>query len=240
MFGWRKRIGYISPSVLEITAYDFFQMAPEGVGIVGMSSNIPHWSPDNFEKAVDHIENDAKYLRDRHVDYIIYAGVPVITTRGKGADRVIIERLSSVSGKPATTSIRSALDAMHHLGIKRIAIASPYPANLQTTVTAFVKSDGIDVLLERSMDVPFLTLHAVPPHQIYQFASQVIAQAPEADALYIPCPQWQVQPIVDVLERDCGKTVIAGDPADFWAAFKSLGIRDRIDGFGRLLRSLSE
>jgi maleate cis-trans isomerase len=239
MYGWRKRIGYISPSVLEITSHDFNQIAPEGIGMVGMSSNIPHWSPDNFEKAVAQIEEDARYLKNRLVDYIIYAGVPVVTTRGKGADRDLIARLTAASGKPATTSIRSALDAMHHMGMKRIAIASPYPAALQSTVVAFVKTEGIEILHETSMDVPFLTLHAVPPYQIYQFALQVIAANPDADGLYIPCPQWQVAEIVDMLERDSGKPVVAGDPADFWAAFKALGIRDRIEGYGKLLESLS-
>jgi len=239
MFGWRKRIGHISPSVFEIIAHDFNRLGLDGIGLVGMTSNIPHWSPENFEKAVDHIENDARYLKDRLVDFIIYAGVPVITTRGKGADRELIARLTKASGKPATTSIRAALDAMHHLGMKRVAIASPYPAALQGSVVSFVKSDGIEVLHETSMDVPFLTLHAVPPYQIYQFARDVIAANPDADGLYIPCPQWQVAEIVDVLERDCGKPVVAGDPADFWAALKTLGIRDRIEGHGKLLESLS-
>ena len=32
MFGSRKRIGYISPSVLEVVPFDFYRFAPEGVG----------------------------------------------------------------------------------------------------------------------------------------------------------------------------------------------------------------
>lgn len=35
MNGWRKRIGYISPSVHETTVHDFFQYKLTGVGIVG-------------------------------------------------------------------------------------------------------------------------------------------------------------------------------------------------------------
>lgn len=28
MFGYRARIGYISPSVIELNAYDFYRIAP--------------------------------------------------------------------------------------------------------------------------------------------------------------------------------------------------------------------
>ena len=30
MFGFRGRIGYISPSIIELNAYDFYRIAPEG------------------------------------------------------------------------------------------------------------------------------------------------------------------------------------------------------------------
>ena len=30
-FGWRRRIGYITPTVIEVVAYDFYRFAPDGV-----------------------------------------------------------------------------------------------------------------------------------------------------------------------------------------------------------------
>ncbi|MGH7825372.1 MAG: hypothetical protein ACREQ7_09380 [Candidatus Binatia bacterium] len=33
MFGYRARIGYISPSVIELNAYDFYRIVPKGVGL---------------------------------------------------------------------------------------------------------------------------------------------------------------------------------------------------------------
>jgi len=49
MNGWRKRIGFISPSVHETTMHDFFQYKLEGVGIVGITSNIAGWIKGDFE-----------------------------------------------------------------------------------------------------------------------------------------------------------------------------------------------
>ena len=43
-----------------------------------------------------------------------------------------------------------------------------------------------------------------------------------------------------LIERECGVPVVTGAHADYWEAFRSLGINDRIEGHGRLMASLSE
>ena len=52
MFGWRKRIGYIGPTVMEVVPYEFYKFAPEGVGLVGVTCNIDDWSAEWFDKAL--------------------------------------------------------------------------------------------------------------------------------------------------------------------------------------------
>ena len=42
-FGWRKRIGLLSPTVIETAAYDFYRLAPDGVSLCATTSNIEHW-----------------------------------------------------------------------------------------------------------------------------------------------------------------------------------------------------
>jgi len=39
-FGWRKRIGLLSPTVIETAAYDFYRLAPDGVSMCATTSNI--------------------------------------------------------------------------------------------------------------------------------------------------------------------------------------------------------
>lgn len=240
MNGWRKRIGYISPSILETTAHDFFRFAPTGVGLVGITSNIETWGKDHFENALARLVKDATSLATRKVDYIIYAGVPLLVARGKGADLELIASIRKATGLESTTSVRAALDAMDWFGVRRIALATPYPAETQRNTVQFLRAHDIELVKEASLDVGFRVLQDVHPHEIYQFGRQVFESAPGAEALYIPCPQWQVQEAVEPLEHDLGVPVIAGDPADFWAAFRSVGIHDRIEGCGSLLRSLSE
>jgi maleate cis-trans isomerase len=98
--------------------------------------------------------------------------------------------------------------------------------------------------LVEGWDIGFKELQNVAPSAIYRFASGVLARATKqaggCDALYLPCPQWQAAQIVDVLEQDSGMPVIAYTHATFFAAFKTLGLRDPIHGHGRLLASLAD
>ena len=240
MNGWRKRIGFISPSIIETTVHDFFRYAPTGVGHVGITCNIETWGRDHFEGALARLAEDARSLATRKVDYIIHGGVPLIVGRGKGADLELIAAIRNATGLPATTSVRSALDAFDSLGIRKIVLATPYPDEVQQATLAFLKAHDIEVLNAASMKIGFRVLQDIHPQQIYQFGREVLAAAPDADGIYIPCHQWQVQEVIEALEHDTGKPVIGGSSADWWAAFRTLGIRDRIEGCGCLMRSLSE
>src|SRR5256714_12195830 len=108
-FGWRKRIGLLSPTVIETAAYDFYRLAPDGVSMCATTSNIEHWNKENFKDHVlDPIVTAEKYLASRHADYILHTEMPVVTTRGKGFDEELVKQITDVTGMPATTSNRSA------------------------------------------------------------------------------------------------------------------------------------
>jgi maleate cis-trans isomerase len=71
--GWRKRIGVLSPTVMETACHDFFRMAPDGVSICSITSNVEHWNNENFKQAViDPLVTLSKYLASREVDYIMH------------------------------------------------------------------------------------------------------------------------------------------------------------------------
>ena len=132
------------------------------------------------------------------------------------------------------------MEAFRHLGARRIAIASPYADRHNQALSAYLELHDFDLVWVEGMDMPFKRLSTIPPAEIRRFAADVMARAPRHDALYLPCPQWQAAQIVDALERDSGMPVIAYSHAAFFAAFKTLGIKDPIRGHGRLLASLSE
>ena len=127
-FGWRKRIGYIGPTVMEVVPYEFYRYAPDGIGLVGVTCNIDDWSAEYFDKALAQVTTAAAYLGSRGVDFIIHGGGPLVVARGKGYEQVVVNDIETAAGVRATTGVRAAIDSLRHIGAQRVAIASPYPA----------------------------------------------------------------------------------------------------------------
>jgi len=241
MFGWRRRIGYIAPTVMEVVPYDFYRFAPEGVGLVGVTCNIDDWRPEEFEKGLAQVATAAGYLGSRGVDFIIHGGGPLVVSRGKSFEAKIVSEIGSASGVPATTGVRAGMEGLRAVGATRVGIASPYPKRHDEAMSGYLNAGGLDVVAAEGLDLPFKELQNLPPSEIYRFARGVIerAKARGAEACYMPCPQWQAAATVDALERDTGVTVVAYAHATFYVAFKTLGIRDAITGHGKLLASLA-
>jgi len=239
--GWRKRIGILSPTVIETAALDFSRLAPDGVTMCAITSNIEHWNKENFKQSViDPLISMSKYLASRDVDYIMHCGMPVVTTRGKGFEEEIVKIITDATGLPASTSIRSAIRALNHLGIKKVAVLSPYPQDLHQSAVKFLKDSGFEVVGEHTMDVVFKRLQDVTPAQIAAGAEKLLASAPTADGIYVPCNQWAAADAAPLIEKSRGLPVVTGSHADHWEAFRTLGIHDRIEGQGRLMRSLGD
>jgi maleate cis-trans isomerase len=239
MFGWRRRIGYITPTVMEVVAYDFYRFAPDGVGLVGVTCGIDDWRPEEFEKGLAQVNHFAAYLGSRGVDFVIHGGGPLVVARGKGYEETIVESIEAAAGVPATTGVRAGMAALHHVGAKRVAIASPYPKANNDAMASYLDSMGFDVVAAEGRDIAFKALQDLAPSDIYRFARGVAGRAGAWDALYLPCPQWQASQVVTALEQDTGKPVIAYTHANFFVAFRALGLSDPISGHGRLLASLA-
>ena len=239
MFGWRKRIGYIAPTVLDVVPFEFYRFAPEGIGITGVTCSIDDWRPEEFEKGLAQVAAAATYLGSRGVDFIIHGGGPLVVARGPHFEDLIVRDVEAASKVKATTSIRAGMQALHHVGARRIAIASPYPKRHNDALTSHLTINGFEVLRADGMDLPFKEMQNLPPADIRGFVSGVIAAAPDADAIYLPCPQWQAAQTVEDLEQSTGKPVIAYTHACFFVAFRTMGVTDPIRGHGRLLASLA-
>jgi maleate cis-trans isomerase len=240
MFGSRKRIGYISPSVLEVVPFDFYRFAPEGVGLVGVTCNIDDWTQEHFDRALGQVKEAAGYLGARRVDYVIHGGGPLVVARGKGYEDLIVKDIEAIAKVPATTGVRSGMEALRHLGARRIAIASPYPERHNAALSGYLTTQGFEIVRAEGKDLPFKDMQNLPPADIRAFANGVLDRAGACDALYLPCPQWQAAQVVGAIERERSLPAVCYTHANFFAAFRTLGIKDAIRGHGRLLASLSE
>ena len=97
MYGWRARIGKISPSRSDSFTYEFYKIAPEGIVLVLSGFTIFELVGNDIERAHQRIEESAKDLAKVGVDFIITGGTPIFTYKGKGSDQAVIERIKELN-----------------------------------------------------------------------------------------------------------------------------------------------
>ena len=239
MFGYRARIGYISPSVIELNAYDFYRIVPDGVGLVAVACMVGGWKEDAYRQALEQVEACAKELSRRFCDFVIHGGAPLVLSQGKGFETRFIDRLQKTIGVPCTTSIVAAMDAFRDLSIARLAIVDPYPPDLNEKLVQYLKAWGFDVGSVVSLGTTFTESSVASVADIYRAAKQAVKEAGKADGIFIPCANFPVVDVIEPIETDVGLPVIANITSQLYVAFKAIGMRERINNYGKLMRMLS-
>ncbi len=238
MFGYRARIGYISPSVIELNGYDFYRIVPKGVGLVGVTCMVGGWKDEAYKQALAQVEACAKELGRRSCDFIIHGGAPLVLTQGKGFELRLIEKVKSISGTPCTTSIMAAMDAFRDLSTSRLAVVDPYPPDLNQTMIKYLKDWGFEVASVVSLETTFTESSVASIGDIYRAAKRAVREAGNATGIFIPCANFPVVDVIEEIETDLGLPVISNITSQLYVAFKTIGMREKINGYGRLLRML--
>jgi len=239
MYGWRGKIGLIVPSSNTTCEMEFHRMVPEGVSVhTARVFNPEVTQEEEKEKAM--LEMSAELLRAaREVasvqpGVIIYACTTASFIKGPGYDRELGDRVRRETGIPGYSTTTAVMEALKALGLKRIALATPYAQSIGERETIFLEKEipGMKVVAEKHLGyVANLPKGRLTPQSAYQTAREV--DRPEADGIFISCTNWRTMEIIEQLERDCGKPVITSTQASFWMAIKTLGVAGS-KGFGSL------
>ena len=187
MFGYRARIGYISPSVIELNAYDFYRIVPDGVGMIAVACMVGGWKEDAYREALKQVEGCAKELGRRNCDFVIHGGAPLVLSQGKGFEAALIDKLQSLTGVPCTTSIVAAMDGFRDLGLTRLAVVDPYPPDLNAKMVAYLKAWGFETASLVSLGTSFTESSIASVADIYRAARKAVREAGKADGIFIPC-----------------------------------------------------
>jgi len=239
-YGWRGKIGHVCPAIYDTGAYEFEKILPEGVITVTVTLNVQQLVVSEFERAAAIMIEGAKKLADEDAGVVITGGDPLITMKGVGADQKVIAEIRKLTGKPASTSITTAMDGLRAVGAKRIAIASPYTEERNLVTKKFLEGNGFEVAAVKSLGiVKNVDLTRLPLSASYKLALEAFRAAEGIQGIYLPCGRWPVVANLRSIEEDTGACAVSSIQSMAWFGLKSLGIREKIAGYGKLLESLS-
>lgn len=225
IYGWRARVGFVSPPLMtEMVPYEFYQMVPDGVGLLVTCMGLDDLTEEQMEQALGTAERHIREQNRRGVDYVVLGGTPLILSRGIDFEREMLVRLQALSSVPVTTTTRTALTALGSLGAKRIVSLTTYHSWRNELLSALLSAHGFEVLAVEGFASHIADIHAITPETVFREGKHILLHHPRAEAIYIPCAQLHTWPVVRGLERECGVPVVTSTLSWVWSALRHLKI----------------
>lgn len=233
-YGLRKRFGMLLPSVNTIAEPQINAMLPDGVSL--HVSRLQLRDGRNVLTMIERLEEGASLVADAAVDRIIFHCTAVSMWSPEIVDE-IARRIKSVTDIPIVITSEAVVGALAALAATKIVLLTPYEQETNDREVRFLQHRGIEVLRERGLGLSNgLRMAAVEPEQWYREALEM--REPEAQAYFISCTTIRSADVIDALERELDRPVITSNQVVAWQALRSVGIDERVEGFGTLLRDL--
>ena len=238
-YGHIGRVGFLSPGIIDETlSGQFYRMAPPGVTLVRTSLELRDVTVEEVNAALAKTERAAAELGKYRPDCIVFGGSPTVAVPGHGSDKIIVEKIERASGRRAFAAQAAAIEALQKYGAKKLALATPFPDNVNALVKGFLEKSGFEILSIRGSGVDYVDLSLTPLQTSWELGKRVFEEARRADALYFPGAPQPCVDIIETLEKELGTFVISSLQASLWKALQILKYRVPVEGYGRLLRDL--
>ena len=165
----------------------------------------------------------AELLADAKVDAISWNGTSA-GWLGLDTDRRLCERITAVTGIPASTAVLSLFDIMRERGEHRIGLVTPYTKDVQQAIERCFADEGIEVIAERHFDLSDnFSFGTVPEHRMSAAIEAVASASP--DCVTVLCTNLKAAPLVSALENQFGVPIHDSVAAAMHGAIRATGSR---------------
>jgi len=233
-FGTVARVGHLYPSG-GLCDYEIQLMAPEGVHFLTTRMPFRRTGVADDLALAEGLEVHAGLLADAAVDLIAFNCTAASMLLGP--ERVN-ERITAATGIASVTTIEAVLDALAHLGARRLLLLDPYPQEVEDAEVAHLAAAGFEVVARGgpACATP-VEQGSLPPEEWRRIALETDPRG--ADTVLISCAGAQVATSIAEIERTVGVPVVASNQALLWQVLRLLGLPASSPGYGRLLNEES-
>lgn len=252
---WRARWGVVIPAPNTAVEPDLWSLRPPGITFhIG---RVPAEAPppkdeaeyarleDRYSSQIQTPEGRAKYeaafklLSGIGADHFLFP-VSLVTTRTGIEGLQDLQRLFEQwsGGVGVTLGGQAVVDALEALGVRRVAVVSPYSEPAQQHVLDFLTEAGYDVVRSRALA---LGVGGIENMTTAMSVAEVVetlvdVDGPDVDVIFQSGANMSILAAVEEAERRTGKPVLGMNPTTVWSALRSNGFADRLEGCGVLFR----
>jgi maleate isomerase len=156
-------------------------------------------------------------------DVTVYACTSGSFVDGLSGEARIREAMQEAGARRAITTSGALLKAIHALGVRRLAVGTPYDATVTERLSRFLGEAGYE-----TTSSAFLGLTG----NIFRVSRQSVralalaADSPDADAVFLSCTNLRTFDVLEEVEKELGKPVLSANQVTMWAALRAAGLAE--------------
>lgn len=239
--GYRLKFGVVGPSTNTIVQPDLDEMRPMGVTNHYSRIEVPELpvsSNEDFLRLVATIQDNTlraiDLLRTCEMQYMVMGMSATTFWNGRKGAETYLGVMRERAGVDVSCGSFAMEAALNIYKAKRIAFLSPYFEVANEQVRRFFQDCGFTVVRDIALKRPSPVTIAHTTNAMCRDAIQRLDDD-DVDAIVQVGTNLSMVRLAAAAELFLGKPVIAINTATYWHALRTVGIQDRVAGFGTLL-----
>lgn len=225
----RAIIGVMTPAMNTVVQPELELMRPAGV------TNQMQRFRLGGEAVSDDLIEEAQKLMDCKPAAI---AVGLTTDAGPGGVEKLARRcaeLQDAVGVPVLNASAADHAALRAFGAKRVAVVTPFNAEIDQHVKANTEAAGFEVVAIKGTCAPSLPEICETPLDDIRAVFREVGAA-ECDAILQVGTALPVVALLEELEDELAKPIVACNAAVYWQTLRAIGLSDPVPGYGQLMR----
>jgi maleate cis-trans isomerase len=217
----KARIGLMIPSSNRLAEPQIQHYAPIGLGVHVTRMQVTGKHERPLEDMLEEIERGASALADAKVDLVVFNCTGTSMRDGPEGDARIIDLIEKSTGIEAFSTGTVIIEALQALGLKRLALFSPYRQSVNDHEVDYLGKLGITVVSDLALNLPgsddFIK---VMPERWVEIVTENARD--DVDGYFLSCTNTTQIEAIEPLEQRLGKPVVNSNQAVLWACLKRL------------------
>jgi maleate isomerase len=221
---WR-RVGVIVPSPNTTVEADFMRALPANVTVHAARMFLAETTADAERRMIyDHVPIAVADLATLRPHVVAFACTSAGAVLGADGEAALIANIARETGAFVVSTNNAVGKAIETLGRKRIALLTPYVAELNQAIRAGLERRGPTVVHMAGLGItdPFGICNFTPA-EIVAFAERELA-GQQFDLLFVSCTNFRAVEARPLFMERFGVPVVTSNQATIDAAFDAIGV----------------